>query len=49
MRVDYGELKLDLASRDVADSDADVAAMSPVLQALQASGRFSGSSGFSGV
>jgi GrpB-like predicted nucleotidyltransferase (UPF0157 family) len=37
----YGELKLELASRDFADTDAYVAAKSPVLQeVLQASGRF---------
>jgi GrpB-like predicted nucleotidyltransferase (UPF0157 family) len=42
LRRRYGELKLDLASRDIADIDAYVAAKSPVLQeVLQASGRFS--------
>ncbi|MBM3664157.1 MAG: GrpB family protein, partial [Actinobacteria bacterium] len=42
LRRRYGELKLDLASRDIADSDAYVAAKSPVLQeVLHASGRFS--------
>lgn len=42
LRRRYGELKLDLASRDVATIDVYVAAKSPVLQeVLHASGRFS--------
>jgi GrpB-like predicted nucleotidyltransferase (UPF0157 family) len=42
LRRSYGELKLELASSDVADTDAYVAAKSPVLQeVLQSSGRFS--------
>jgi len=42
LRRRYGEVKLALASRNVADMDAYVAAKTPVLQeVLQASGRFS--------
>lgn len=42
LRRRYGELKLELASREIADMDTYVAAKTPVLmEVLRASGRFS--------